>query len=73
MLILPGVIHQEDWYTKIGIEDDVLLAVSETGYLSYELSLDWLRHFERYPARRQVGVHRLLLDGYRSHCTMGVR
>jgi len=51
MLTLPGVIHQEGWYTKTGLKDDVLVAVSETGYSNDELSLDWLRHFERYSAR----------------------
>ena len=70
MLILSGVLHQEDWYTKTGLEDDVLVAVSDTGYSNDELGLEWLRHFERYSARRQVGVYRLLLDGYGSHCTM---
>jgi hypothetical protein len=71
ILILPGILHQEDWYTKTDLDDDALVAVSETGYVNDELSLEWLRHFERYSARRQVGVYRLLLlDGYGSHCTM---
>jgi hypothetical protein len=71
MLILPGILHQEDRYTKTGLEDDVLVAVSDTGYSNDELGLEWLRHFERYSARRQVGIYRLLLlDGYGSHCTM---
>jgi len=51
MLILPGILHQEDWYTKTDLEDDVLVAVSETGYANDELCLDWLHHFERYSAR----------------------
>jgi len=28
MLILPGILHQEDWYTKTDLEGDVLVAVS---------------------------------------------
>jgi len=70
MMILPSILHQ-DWYTKTDLEDDVLVAVSETGYANDELCLDWLYYFERYSARRQVGGSRLLLlDGYGSHCTM---
>ena len=43
MLTLPGVLHQEDWYTRTNLEDDVLVTVSETGYAKDELSLEWLR------------------------------
>jgi len=70
MVILPGVLHLEDWTTKTELEDDVLLAVSESGYSNDLLCLEWLKHFERFSALRQVGVYRLLLlDGYGSHCT----
>ena len=70
MLILPGTLHLEDWYTKTDLDDDFLLAVSETGYSNDELSLEWLHHFDKFSARRQVGVYRLLLlDGHGSHCT----
>ena len=69
---LPGVLHLEQRYTSTGFEDNVLVAVLETGYSrNDELHLGWLSHFERYSARRQLGTCRLLLlDGYYgSHCT----
>ena len=70
MVILPGVLHQEDWVTKTNLDDDVLRAVSEKGYSNDELALEWLSHFERFSARRQVGTcPLLLLDGHGSHCT----
>ena len=59
MIILTSVLHLEQWYTSTGLEDNVLLAVSETGYSNNELSLGWLRHFERYLACRQLGTYRL--------------
>ena len=40
------------------------VVASGTGCFDGELSLEWLRHFERYSARRQSGPHRLLLLGY---------
>ena len=32
MVIVSGIIHQERWFTTTGIEDDFLIAVSDTGY-----------------------------------------
>ena len=29
MIILPGVLHLEQWYTSTGLEDNVFVAVSE--------------------------------------------
>ena len=69
MVIVSDTVHQERWYTT-GIDDDTLLAVSDTGYTNDMLSLEWLKHFERFSAQRQHGLYRLLLlDGYGSHCT----
>jgi len=69
-VILPGVLHLEDWTTKTKLEDHVLLAVSESAYSNDLLCLEWLKHLERFSAVRQVGVYRLLLlDGFGSHCT----
>ena len=70
IVIVSGVIHQEQWFTTTGIDDDTLLAVSDTGYSNDILSLEWLKHFERLSAQRQHGLYRLLLlDRYGSHCT----
>jgi len=40
MLIAPGTLHIEDWYTKIGIPDAYLVGVSESGYSNEKLALD---------------------------------
>jgi len=70
MVILPGILHLEDWATKKDLDDHVLLAVSETGYSNDHLGLKWLHHFDQFSALEQVGAHRLLLlDGHVSHCT----
>lgn len=69
MVIVSGAVHQEWWYTT-GIDDDTLLAVSDTGYSSDVLSLEWLKHFDWFSAQQQNGLFRLLLlDGYGLHCT----
>ena len=70
MVIVSGIIHQERWFTTTGIEDDSLIAVSDTGYSNDILSLEWLKHFDRFTAKRRMGKWQLLLlDGYGSHCT----
>ena len=40
MIIVPGTIHQETWFTSTSIDDVTLLAVSETGYSNNVLSLE---------------------------------
>jgi len=32
MIILPGILHIEDWYVQTGPPDDILIGVSETEY-----------------------------------------
>jgi len=70
MIIVPGMLQMEDWFTKTNLPGNVLLGVSETGYSNDVLAIRWLHHFEKYSAQRQLGAWRLLLlDGHNSHCT----
>jgi len=70
MIIVPGVIHQQLWYTATSIPDNYLLATSKSGYNNDELTIKWIGHFQRFSAERQSGEYRLLLlDGFGSHCT----
>ena len=70
MFILPGVLHQQAWFTNIDIDDDYFLATSSTGYSNNILNAKWIRHFHTQTVSRQREVWRLLLlDGYTSHCT----
>ena len=59
-----GAIHQEACFTTTPIDDDTLLAVSETN------DVLGLRRFTAKRQREPFPPHRLLLlDGYGSHCT----
>jgi len=70
MIIVPGIIHQESWYTMTRILDNYLVGTSETGYNNDELTMKWLLHFEHCSAARLAGSYRLLLlDGFGSHPT----
>ena len=69
MVIVSDVLHQERWSTT-DIEGDTLIAVSDTGYSNDVLCFEWIKHFERFTAKRRHRKWRLLLlDGYGSHCT----
>ena len=50
MVIVSGTVHQEWWYTTIGI-GDTMLAVSDSGYSNDVLSLEWLKHFGCFSAQ----------------------
>ena len=59
VIIIADVIHQERRFITTDIDDDTLLAVSDTSCLNDMLGL------ERFSAQRQHGVYRLL-------CFMGM-
>ena len=70
MIILPGVQIKEKWALENDLDDDILFAVSSTGYSNDDLAIDWLKHFDKHSAKGQIGAWRLLiLDGYGSHMT----
>lgn len=70
MVILSSKLIMERWVTCTELEDNCLLAVSDSGYSNDQLSLDWVKHFEEFSRRGSTGSTRLLLlDGYGSHCT----
>ncbi|KAM9873287.1 transposase [Verticillium dahliae] len=44
--------------------------MSQTGYSNDQISLEWVKHFERHSAKTSIGSKRLLLlDGHGSHHT----
>ncbi|EMD66390.1 hypothetical protein COCSADRAFT_34946 [Bipolaris sorokiniana ND90Pr] len=46
------------------------IGVSDNGWTTDELSIEWVKHFNQYTAARTAGVYRLLiLDGHSSHAT----
>ncbi len=68
LIILPGKQFIKAWFHE-GLDNDYLMAVSDTGYSNDKIHFDWIQHFNTYTARRQKRVWRFLLDGYGSHIT----
>jgi len=67
-VILSGKQHQASWYHHL--PPDWVLAVSDNGWTTDKLGVEWVKHFNRHTASRTHGVYRLLiLDGHSSHAT----
>ncbi len=45
IVILPGKIHQDDWFFTTNVPDSYLFAVSGTRYSNNGLSFDQVQHF----------------------------
>ena len=68
-LIVTGTNILAPWFIN-DLDPHVAVTTSETGFNNDWISLQWIKHFERYSRRGQVGSKRLLLmDGYGSHDT----
>lgn len=66
-IIFAGTYHSSAWY-----EDDRpadwAISLSENGWTTNEIGLDWLKHFDRHTKDRTQGSYRLhILDGHESH------
>ena len=67
-VILSGKVHQNSWYRDLPL--DWTIGVSDNGWTTDELGVEWVKHFNQYTAARTAGVYRLLiLDGHSSHAT----
>ena len=68
--ILPGLFYQEQWFTHSTLDDNCLLATTESRYVTDKLSVKWLHHFTRQTASTCVRAwSMLLLVGYAFYCT----
>ena len=67
-LILQGKHTLHKWALYNDFSDGTSLSISDSGYSNDSLAMDWLRHFEKHSAKRQIRLYCLLImDGYGSH------
>jgi hypothetical protein len=67
-LVVAGKTHLDSWYDEVEFPLRWRAGVSQNGWTTNELAIDWIRHFEEFTAPRKLGVYRLLvLDGHESH------
>jgi hypothetical protein len=67
-IIFAGQYHLSAWYEEEDIPRDWAIAVSDNGWTTNELGVDWLKHFIKHTEGKVVGARQLLiLDGHESH------
>jgi hypothetical protein len=71
-IIFQGANHLTSWYKEEDLPKDWVIGVSENGWTTNKLGLDWWKHFDAHTKERTVGSHRLLVvDGHESHDSLG--
>lgn len=72
-IIFTGTYHLSAWYDE-GQPADWAISLSENGWTTNEIGLDWLKHFDKHTIRQTQGTHRLLiLDGHESHTNLNFK
>jgi ribosomal protein L32 len=67
-IIFQGKHHLSAWYKELDIPNNWVLSVSKNGWTTNQLSLKWLKHFNKHTKERTVSSHQLLvLDSHESH------
>ena len=73
LIILKGRYHLSSWYDET-LPRDWVITVSENGWTTNEIGLQWIQHFEQHTNQRTTGAWRLLiLDGHESHNSIQFR
>jgi hypothetical protein len=66
-IIFAGQHHLSAWHEE-DLPRDWAIGVSDKGWTTNKLRVDWLKHFIKHTEGKVVGAHRLLiLDGHESH------
>ena len=67
-IILATKYHLASWYTETNLPDDWHIAITDNGWTTNKVGLEWIKHFDYHIAPRAKGKYRLLiLDGHESH------
>ena len=67
-IIFAGQYHLSAWYEDNNIPRNWAFAISDNGWTTNELGVEWLKHFIKHTAERRAGARQLLiLNGYKSH------
>jgi hypothetical protein len=66
-IIFAGQYHLSAWYEE-DLPQDWVISLSDNGWTTNVIGLEWIQHFNKNSKDRIKGTHRLLiLDGHESH------
>jgi hypothetical protein len=67
-VVVKGKYILLSWYNEFKLLKGWRLSVSDNGWTTNQIGLEWIKHFEQHTQQQKVGVYRLLiLDGHESH------
>jgi hypothetical protein len=67
-VVVAGKNHLTSWYQNSGFPPDWVIAVTDNGWTTNEMGIDWIQHFKKHTKPRAIAGDRLLvLDGHESH------
>ena len=67
-IVVAGQNHLANWYQDRDMPKNWAISLSNNGWTTNEVGLEWIKHFEKHTRSRKVGGYRLLiLDGHESH------
>jgi hypothetical protein len=67
-IIFQGHNHLSNWYKEEALPLDWVIVVSDNGWITDKLGLEWLKHFDAHTKGSTVGTYRMLIiDGHESH------
>ncbi len=71
-IIFKGQCHLSAWYEDdVQLPGDWVIILSENGWTTNEIGIQWIKHFEKWTRSRTKGIYRLLiLDGHESHISV---
>ena len=70
-IVLAGKTHLASWYRDSPLPPETKIGVSENGWTTNEVGIEFAKHFDCHTKDRKKGVKRLLiLDGHESHHSM---
>ena len=72
-LILKGKEFNQNWFLQ-GLPLTWVIAVSDNGWTTNQIGLQWIQHFEKHTRTKTIGSKRLLiLDNHESHISLEFR
>jgi hypothetical protein len=70
-IIFAGKVHLASWYRNAKLPRDWKVDLSSNGWITNEIGVEWVKHFNQHTQSRTKGTKRLLiLDGHESHHSM---
>jgi DDE superfamily endonuclease len=67
-IVVQGRNHLSSWYENANLPPNWRISLSQNGWTTNEIGLQWIKHFDIHTKGCSVGQYRLLiLDGHESH------